>query len=358
MKAKQIAVLALVMAMPSLAACSPKDIGLGSAGTTAAAPATPATPSSQSPSSQSPSGSPIPAQDLDSTPSVDETPMPSLSPSAADPADPTGSGPTASLEPTAPPATTSSRAASATTTPTPSKPPTSASATASPRRTASASSSPQRSGEPTKKPTPKAQPLTLLKPGMKGEAVKTLQRKLLARGYWLSSASGTYGHTTTQAVMALQKTAGLSRDGVAGPATQRALAAGAWPRANSTSKRAIEIDKRRQILKVVRNGRVTMVFNTSTGTEREFTSEKTGRKGVAVTPKGWFRVQRQVDGWREAELGKLYRPKYFNGGIAIHGAYSIPAWPASHGCARVSVPAMDYLWNNSIAPVGTRVIVH
>ena len=41
---------------------------------------------------------------------------------------------------------------------------------------------------------------------------------------------------------------------------------------------------------------------------------------------------------------RLWRPRYFNGGIAVHGSPSIPAYPASHGCARVSNAAMDMIW--------------
>ena len=43
----------------------------------------------------------------------------------------------------------------------------------------------------------------------------------------------------------------------------------------------------------------------------------------------------EIDGWRDAPLGMLWRPKYFNGGIAVHGAPSVPPYPASHGCVRM-----------------------
>ena len=48
-------------------------------------------------------------------------------------------------------------------------------------------------------------------------------------GYWNGSADGVYGGLTSQAVMALQKAAGLGRDGVLGPATRRALQNGVRP---------------------------------------------------------------------------------------------------------------------------------
>ena len=74
---------------------------------------------------------------------------------------------------------------------------------------------------------------------------------------------------------------------------------------------------------------------------------------------GLFRTDRQrPDGWWEGDLGKIYRPKYFVGGIAIHGMTSVPAYPASHGCVRLSLPAMDFLWAQDLVPLGTPVWVH
>ena len=65
----------------------------------------------------------------------------------------------------------------------------------------------------------------------------------------------------------------------------------------------------------------------------------------------------QVDGLRRAPLGNLYRPKYVNAGIAIHGYPSVPAASASHGFARVGHPTMDLLWSAG-AGIGTAVWVY
>jgi hypothetical protein len=46
---------------------------------------------------------------------------------------------------------------------------------------------------------------------------------------------------------------------------------------------------------------------------------------------------------------------YFNGGIAIHGSPSIPAYPASHGCIRIPMYAAPTFYDQVGA--GTRVIV-
>jgi lipoprotein-anchoring transpeptidase ErfK/SrfK len=33
---------------------------------------------------------------------------------------------------------------------------------------------------------------------------------------------------------------------------------------------------------------------------------------------------------------------YFNGGIAVHGAASVPDHPASHGCVRIPMSIAEY----------------
>jgi hypothetical protein len=197
----------------------------------------------------------------------------------------------------------------------------------------------------------------MLRPGAHGAGVTMLQRQLIELGYWLPSADGQYGGLTAQAVLALQKAAGLSRDGVFGPRTRAALLREVHPRARSMSGHVIEVDKKRQLLMMVDGGQVRLVLNTSTGSGRTFTHPD-GREDVAVTPAGHFTVGRQVDGWRKSDLGELWRPKYFNGGIAVHGFTSVPAFPASHGCVRVSISAMNMLWADGLIPIGTSVWVY
>ena len=42
----------------------------------------------------------------------------------------------------------------------------------------------------------------------------------------------------------------------------------------------------------------------------------------------------------------------------MHGLSSVPNYPASHGCVRVSLAAMDWIWANDIMPRSTVVWVH
>ena len=59
------------------------------------------------------------------------------------------------------------------------------------------------------------------------------QQRLSAAGYWLGSPDGSFGLLTEQATLALQKAAGLARDGVAGPASDRALVSGVVPKSKA-----------------------------------------------------------------------------------------------------------------------------
>jgi lipoprotein-anchoring transpeptidase ErfK/SrfK len=194
-------------------------------------------------------------------------------------------------------------------------------------------------------------------PGATGAAVADLQHRLTGMGYWLGAADGRYGLLTTQAVTAFQKVHGLPRTGVVDAPTQGALVNARRPRPRSTSGYVVEVDKTRQVVIVARNGRAEWILNTSTGTEQPYVWE--GRTYLADTPEGLFTINREIDGVREGELGTLWRPKYFHpDGIAFHGYPSVPPYPASHGCVRLTFPAMDWVWANGVMPLGTRVWVY
>ena len=196
----------------------------------------------------------------------------------------------------------------------------------------------------------------VLQTGSKGSAVTTLQKRLNALGYWCGNPDGAFGAQTQQAVLAVQKVAGLARDGVVGARSWDALNRGVRPSSRRGGNR-IEVDKSRQIVMVVRGGSVKYIFNTSTGNGQTFTYY--GRRIKAVTPSGEYKTYRSVTyGWDYGALGGLYRPFYFNGGIALHGSNDIPAYPASHGCCRMSCAAQDFLIGSKLLYIGEAVSVY
>lgn len=196
----------------------------------------------------------------------------------------------------------------------------------------------------------------MLRYGDSGPAVLTLQKRLTALGYWLGPTDGDFGPLTQQAVFALQKSAGIARDGVVGPDTERALERGARPSATLAGN-GVEVDLARQVLLVVRSGRVVTVLNTSTGSGEEYTTTF-GTRAIARTPTGTYTFLRRVDALDKSSLGELWRPIYFTGsGYAVHGSTSVPPWPASHGCVRVSNAAIDMVWAQNLMPIGSTIKV-
>lgn len=179
--------------------------------------------------------------------------------------------------------------------------------------------------------------------GDHGDRVQRVQRRLVQLRFDPGPVDGAYGGKTLMAVWAFQKTQGLRADGVVGARTRRALAHPRRIGAASPSRRPnrIEIDKRRQLLMLWRNGRLRLVTHVSTGTGRRYCHR--GHCERAVTPVGRYRVFRRIHGWRHAPLGLLFNPLYFNGGIAVHGARKVPSRPASHGCVRVPLHIAQYL---------------
>ena len=193
-------------------------------------------------------------------------------------------------------------------------------------------------------------------PGASGAAVLAVQQRLSALGYWLGTPDGNFGDSTEQAVYALQKAAGIARTGTVGPATQAALDAGVVPQPRSTSGYVIEVDLADDLVMLVTNGKIDFVLNTSTGGGYTYTQD--GVTSVATTPVGHFQMYRQVDGLVVDSLGALWRPKFFDAGFAIHGDTFVPPTPVSHGCVRVSNEAIDWIWANNLAPLGTAVWVY
>ncbi len=183
-----------------------------------------------------------------------------------------------------------------------------------------------------------------------------LQQRLASLGYWIDKVNGVFANTTQQAVYAYQKAAGIPADGVVGPITDAALARGARPSARSHAGHVIEIDLHLDLLLIVNGGRIDTILNTSTGGGYLYRSGSSYAR--AVTPRGSFKVYRQINGLRISALGELWRPKYFTGGYAVHGNGSVPPYPASHGCVRVSNEAIDWIWASGLMPVGTPVWVY
>jgi lipoprotein-anchoring transpeptidase ErfK/SrfK len=185
--------------------------------------------------------------------------------------------------------------------------------------------------------------------------VLKLQERLAELGYDVGTPDGKWGARTTYSLMAFQKVEGLIVDGQDGPQTQAALAAASppGPMLPGGSPTRIEIDVARQVLFHWVGGSLARILPVSTGNNEYYCVD--GECSTAVTPGGSFRIGRKAAGLEVAPLGELWWPMYFNGGIAIHGSPSVPAYPASHGCIRIPMYAAPTFYNE--VPAGTRVHV-
>ena len=207
-------------------------------------------------------------------------------------------------------------------------------------------------------------PLSAVGSSSGGETAR-IQQRLVDLNFWTGAVDGSFGLTTKQAVMAFQKYAGLGTSGDVDQPTADALSAQTeQARATADAGTLVEIDKTKQLLFFVVDGKTQWIFNTSTANGQPYEEEDQNSpgeivKGVAITPDGLHHVNRErPEGWWEGDLGQIYRPKYFVGGAAVHGSNSIPNYPASHGCVRVSVPAMDFIWETGMMPMRIPVWVH
>jgi peptidoglycan hydrolase-like protein with peptidoglycan-binding domain len=75
----------------------------------------------------------------------------------------------------------------------------------------------------------------LLREGSNGEAVRALQLRLKALGFFSGTGTGYFGPVTKAAVIAFQKASGLWTDGIAGPQTRNIAFSDSAPDAGSTA---------------------------------------------------------------------------------------------------------------------------
>jgi peptidoglycan hydrolase-like protein with peptidoglycan-binding domain len=177
----------------------------------------------------------------------------------------------------------------------------------------------------------------VLQLGMKGSAVKTLQRRLAVLKYYPGAIDGEFGTDTLEAVWAFQEVQGLPGRDYVSSAMQWALA---HPRAPKVLDRRaganrIEVNLASEVLVLYRDNKIELISHVSSGGGYFFCSPG-GGCGYAVTPTGNFKTIVYMAGWVQVPLGEMYNPVFFIGtAYAIHGDTDVPLAPVSHGCVRV-----------------------
>ncbi|MFT4864624.1 MAG: hypothetical protein ACI8RE_000807 [Ilumatobacter sp.] len=198
-----------------------------------------------------------------------------------------------------------------------------------------------------------------LSQGMVGNEVKLMQAALAARQFDPGPIDGIFGGATVRAVWAFEKIVlGTPRTEMRGVVTPDI-----WRQMNSDVRVAprrtpggthMEVYIPEQVSVLFKDGEARVISHVSSGENIEWcdvvdidlddgTTEEKGICGISLTPGGVFHFERKVDGWRNAKLGRLYQPVYFNYGIAIHGSGNVPDYPASRGCVRHPMHIAEYL---------------
>jgi L,D-transpeptidase catalytic domain/Putative peptidoglycan binding domain len=195
--------------------------------------------------------------------------------------------------------------------------------------------------------------------GMTGSEVEAMQAALAALNFDPGPIDGIFGGTTLRSVWAFEKIVlGTPRTEMRGIVTPEM-----WQQMNSEVLVAprrtpggthMEVYLPEQVSILFVDGQARVISHVSSGENIEWcdvvtidledgTTEEKGICGISKTPGGVYHFERKVDGWRNAKLGRLYKPVYFNYGIAIHGSGNVPAYPASRGCVRHPMHIAEYL---------------
>ncbi len=181
--------------------------------------------------------------------------------------------------------------------------------------------------------------------GSSGPDVQAFERRLADLHFDPGPVDGRYDLDTSYAVTAVQKLWSLPRTGRIDEQTRFVISHFKYPQPlvpNGPPSR-VEIDLDKQVLVVWQNWQIRLITTTSTGGGYYFCGGDSGCQ-YAVTPPGVFHFTRFHSGWDHGKLGELYNPYYFNGGIAVHGYPEVPAYPASHGCARIPMHISNYFF--------------
>lgn len=190
-------------------------------------------------------------------------------------------------------------------------------------------------------------PLRDLEPGDSGDAVAEVQRRLARAGLYHGEVDGEFGKTTSSAVLALHKLLGSERTHTFGVADWLALDSLAPPGVPNRpfEPDRLEIDLGNQLMYLVEDRKVTAVLHTSTGGSYTYWSVRNGKNVRAGTPRGDFTLFRFDPGWRCDPVTDwcVYNYWAFTTYYGLHGYPSVPAYPASHGCARLHTWDSDWL---------------
>jgi peptidoglycan hydrolase-like protein with peptidoglycan-binding domain len=182
--------------------------------------------------------------------------------------------------------------------------------------------------------------------------IKWAERRLTDLSYCPGSVDGQFDSRTRGAVIAFEKWEGLARDGVINAAVWSSLQTATRPKpAKEDTSPWIEVNKAKQVLLFCRDGDVVWTFHVSTG-------DPALPKGYETPTGTWTVLRKNTSTADYGYYNMFFTPpvEYWPGGLGIHGAVSVPTYPASHGCVRTQFWDQDLLY--PLVKVGTHVYVY
>ncbi|MFI5053035.1 MAG: L,D-transpeptidase family protein [Acidimicrobiia bacterium] len=208
-----------------------------------------------------------------------------------------------------------------------------------------------------------ALPAAGLGPGDTGDVVKAFQQRMADVHLDPGDVNGVYNEDTTYAVDTAQRLMRVDVNGRIGPAEAAFLAHFRYPDALHPDAEGdrTEVDVTHQVLTLYENFQVRLVtmMSSGSGVEYCYDSPKSAPTQhlceIAGTPSGRFTYYEKVNGWQDGDLGTLYNPVYFNGGIAVHGADHVSLTRQSFGCINIPMHIADYF--PTLVSIGDAVYV-
>lgn len=167
--------------------------------------------------------------------------------------------------------------------------------------------------------------------GSSGEAVKVFNKLLGALGY-VNDENHTYNSATGRAVLAFRKVNGMARKESSSPGIFKKLAKGkgGFDLKHPGAGKHVEADLSRQVMVLAKHGKVDEIYTISSGAP------------ATPTVTGEYHFYRKDPGYNSEGM---YYSVYFVRGYATHGYYSVPDYPASHGCLRNPIPDSVHIYN-------------
>lgn len=152
-----------------------------------------------------------------------------------------------------------------------------------------------------------------------GREALLFNRLLAEAGYHMGDISDRFDESTGLAVLAMRKVNDLPRTEDYDPRlfTMLLRGDGGFEPVHDQHGRYVEVDLSRQVMALIEDGKPTDVFHVSTG--------------AFGTPTGTYSFYSKAPGYNQKGM---YYSVYYSGNYATHGYYTVPTYPASHGCVR------------------------